>query len=872
MSLLKPTLLLQGNIISQKWMNVTEKRKIQNQISIDFIMDFITDRMPSRRGKKSKIRANNLGDKVILLKSGTGSGKSTNIPPKLYFAFFDKLFKNIAVTEPRKLTTETIPEDILEFQSELKMKINIGYQTKSINRSPIKGIIFMTVGILLKHFKLMSDEEIINTYMFIIIDEFHERTLDIDSLLFYIKRFLDRNYDNPNCPIIILMSATFEKKSYIEYFNIPEKHYIEVKGVNFPKKHIYETNNVNNLIERTIEIVKNIHMSEEGLKDIGEFSEQDSNRNKKINKYNLFLKENKQDTTICEKKVGCKNRDIIIFVPSMKQINEIINRLHMLNLDENFIIGGYISPIGINSYLYNKGDKEYQDLLRPIEDIITKLIKKSKKGGNQLEIKNWQNKEVNVTRRIIVATNVAETGITIPTLKYCIDTGFSISIEFNPIFGAELILNKNISQGASEQRAGRVGRKGPGVIYYLYTEKMKEMFIKDSYPEMMIKDFTNNLLSSIIEETETELDIINNTAEKQTLNNTSEEQTLNDIICTTGNINKKLFHNKPFNALDLDYLSYPSADSIQYSLEKLYILGLITQKGSTLAPYKKQNNGEIYPTLMGYFANNMRYMKIENKRMILAGYHYGCNIIDLITIATFVEKGWRNISTVKRKKYKPLNPLKLKKREEILLYNKLIFMDEFIECLWIWLLFMEFIDDLDKKGKVNILTINKWCEDNELNYEGLLNIIKDRDEIIEDLLSQNINIFYNGLNLKRGTYNLLEIIREDMEAGIEEIKKIKHCIFEGYKLNIATYNSVIRTYELDYKKIPLKLIDSPLIKSIPINNDEIKQSVPKKIIVSNYLIIPNNFESGLYTFASGDYISILDGFVTLDNGLISQYP
>ena len=73
-----------------------------------------------------------------------------------------------------------------------------------------------------------------------------------------------------------------------------------------------------------------------------------------------------------------------------------------------------------------------------------------------------------------------------------------------------------------------------------------------------------------------------------------------------------------------------------------------------------------------------------------------------------------------------------------------------------------------------------------------------------------MDIFYNGLDFKRGTYNLLDIIRNDMDAGIKEIKKIKHSIYEGYKLNIATYNNATRTYILDYNKIPLKSIDSSL--------------------------------------------------------------
>ena len=152
-----------------------------------------------------------------------------------------------------------------------------------------------------------------------------------------------------------------------------------------------------------------------------------------------------------------------------------------------------------------------------------------------------------------------------------------------------------------------------------------------------------------------------------------------------------------------------------------------------------------------------------------------------------------------------------------------------------------------------------------------MSVIDERDEFITNLLTQNIDVFYNGLNLKRGTYNLLEIIRKDINVGMEEIKKIKHCIFEGYKLNIATYNNKTKTYEMDYKNIPLKLIETPLINPLPMV-EEIQQSVPKKIIVSSVNVISNYFEPGMYSFSAGDCVSVLDGFINLDESFITQYP
>ena len=130
-----PTLLTKGNIVPQKWMSVSEKQDGQNKITKDFLIDFISNRVPERRNEHSKIKPKSFGYKVILLKSGTGSGKSTVLPPELYYKFFEKKHKTIVITEPRRLTAESIPEDILKYHSKLKMGVNIGWQTKNISRN-----------------------------------------------------------------------------------------------------------------------------------------------------------------------------------------------------------------------------------------------------------------------------------------------------------------------------------------------------------------------------------------------------------------------------------------------------------------------------------------------------------------------------------------------------------------------------------------------------------------------------------------------------------------------------------------------------------------------------------------------------------------
>ena len=596
----------------------------------------------------------------------------------------------------------------------------------------------MTVGILLQHVKTLTDEELIKKYMIIMIDEVHERSENVDLVLFYLKGFLERNYDNPDCPILILMSATFEKEVFMKYFNIPPNNYIEVIGKTYPTKIHYEEFPVPNWVEKTIELITKIHTSEEGLIDTGIIPDKDSQDKSDFAQGglgSLIIEKNKMINK------GKEFRDIMVFVSSSMKIKEIIKELNKLNQNSDFNKAGYILPIRLDSASFNKGGIHYQNLFIPINKATVEV----------------DNKKVNVNRKVIIATNVAETGVTIEGLKYLIDTGFVISVEFNPIYAVTSIIIKNVTKGMMTQRIGRVGRKAPGVAYLLYTKEIVDNFLVDQYPELITKEITSSLLASIIRDTDAEL--------VETSLKSNSEFLEDGIIIDNSNIPYKISCANPFSILSLDLLTYPSTDSINYSLEKLYILGFITQNGSTLAPYKKRNNGQIVPTIMGFLANKIRKIKIENIRMIFAGYKYGCNILDLITIAIFLEGSWFDISHKKRRELKAINPLNLKTDEEARLYQRLIIADEFIEYLWIWLLYMDKIDQehtraLKKSNyKFNLDNVKQWAVDNNYKYDWLLKITSFRDEIIESFINLGYNPYWNGLNLKRGTYNLLNIIR-----------------------------------------------------------------------------------------------------------------
>ena len=828
-----PTLLEKGKIIKQKWMDRGIKNKIDEMIGIEFLMEYIKDRSWLDRSTPPKERLRGLGSKVLVLRSGTGSGKSTLLPPFLYKEFLLQ-GGNLIITQPTKATTTDIPYQIVQYNKFLKMGVNIGFQTGSVAWKPLKGILFSTYGILLQHLKIMEDEQFMKRYRFIIIDEVHSRTVEIDNCLFYLKRMLNKYWDQPECPFVILTSATFDPKIFMDYFHCPKNHFLDVAGATFPRYVEYAPFDLSDYVSYCIDRTEKIHV--DNIDD--------------VRSNNTF-------------------RDILIFVQGGKQIRDITNALHKLNtevfdkgLDEakahsveqwKKYTGGkskaklekfYIAPIAASSNNIQAGGREYRDLFSDIATVTVDIYEFDADGN----ITDKVLKTVPASRRVIIGTNAIETGMTIDTLGYCIDTGFVNQSSFNPNFGCQMLLEKNVTQSSSEQRKGRVGRKASGWFYPAYTEKILNYMDPLPFPDIVKEDITQFILGVILGETETTI--------KQV------DYTERDDDCFQMNQFDqnwyKLENKNVFSASMLDFIQYPSADSMGFSIEKLHGLGLIDH--------------EYNPTLFGYYANKFRKLNIENICMILAGYYNQAYVLDLVTIACCLQLGFD--LKINKRKYIPRNPLNVSSTESYY-YYRLLFSDEFIEYLFIWNDFMEVIGKVgsqlekssrkSKKKELPVGYIEKWTRENFFSLEGFLNIIELRDEVIGDMLAMGLNPYYNGLNLSRGGYNLVNILNHNLQEGMDEIRKIKMCIYEGYRFNLCTWESGVNGYVNQHYHTVIN-IDSKILRPLgnEIKDDEdIKQRRPKYIITSDIRLRPSFITKGMYEFAGSD-ISVMDGFVEID--------
>jgi HrpA-like RNA helicase len=633
-----------------------EAAKAQRMTPKDYILEWFQ--------QKLSMRPLGPGDRILVLKSGTGSGKSTTLGPELFLKFK----ANVVVTQPRILTATDIPLDIAkEYAARgIRMGENIGYQTGDFKFKAAMGITFVTIGVLAQQLKTMTDEQLARTYKFIVIDECHDRSLELDIALSLAKALVHRNWRSRDCPFLVCTSATFNAVRYCEWLGAdPAVSMIEVQGLNYPIKEIFPRLPIDNYVEYGTRLILAIHS------------------------------DNHKDYTTQSNRF----RDILMFMSGAAPIKEARKILEDLNDQAApFVV---ISLTGESNLTKNL---DFQNIFKPLSSI---------------EVRLPNNEIVQPLRRVILATNVSETGVTIDTLRYVIDSGYTNVAIFDPVWGSHSLLPSPVTQASARQREGRVGRRAPGNWYPLYPRSVFESMQLVPFPNIHTTDITSTILGLAVKTTRPDWD--------------------GDLL------------NVPppaalFDPHQLDLLDSPSADSLAYSTERLYVLGLV--------------DSEFTPTIMGLIANRMPRMDVELARMILHGYYNGTSIGALVTIAAFMQcdrKADYKNTRPGAPKYTPATPQQ----------------DDFLEVLSIW---DEFITAATEAPSGEILShLDAWCLERGLVYDGLLKVIENRDSIIAAMVEMGLDPFCNGST---------------------DPRLISECVLEGFRLNSATL--VDGSYVLDH--------------------------------------------------------------------------
>jgi HrpA-like RNA helicase len=711
---------------------------------IDYIIKYI-------RSHKDNIKGP--GDKVFSVQSGTGSGKSTVIPPALYN---DLDAKRIIVTEPKRINAINIPQEIIQFNKEFELGVNIGYSTGIAKRLPDEpGIIFMTTGSLLQRLiNIIDPDAFSNKYDFILIDEVHLHDVEIDFLLMEIKNLLSKNWKNPQCPSIILMSATLQVQKYQEYFDSP--HFIEVTGQSFPITEVWPEISPSN--------------SDAYIADM-------------IVKHNVKSSNN----------FG----DVLIFMPSqfsMKKLKEQLDK----------------SMKGYKIVLLSGANISSPEIV-PVFD---------------------RSRDAKVIPYIIISTNVAETGITFPQLKLVFDMGKQLHVMFNPTFDATVIYTGAITKFSAQQRRGRVGRNAEGTWLPVFTKDVYESMVTENFPAIYTNDITQVMLSYLCR--------INDIKAIETIIKHKELESSGSKVVSTKN---KLDLN------DLDLIHYPAIDTVKYTFEKLYVLGLV--------------DNLFYPTLTGFIAQKLNKIPLEGSKMVIAGFYHtnetgNSSIINyIITIAAILSEHKKG-GIISRDDWLELD---IAKDAKWLIEN--VVYDDFIIQLLAYEYFDEEFKKIQQKEDWSLIDIKKWCTDNSYNFDSLLEVITNRDDIL-------ITLIQNGFKIPSGYTPLKDLVAAKTDV-LDIVRTIQICEIEGFRFKLYNWNTKAKKYQLEYSPSKISVDMPPGIAKKYMNykdqNWSMNPKIPKNIIQLSivYMAIKGQmaFSNGktLYSELRTDIIDLDDLFV-----------
>lgn len=396
--------------------------------------------LPAGQDKVKQDIFNLLNDTNILLITGdTGSGKTTQVP-KIVWEYMN-YNDTIICTQPRTVTASSVAKRVAE-EMDLELGRHVGFRFKGSEKELGGGIsgrnilVYMTEDTFLHN--TLKDLSSLSDYGAIIIDEAHDRTIATDVLMYYIRETLMRPGVHTK---FIIMSATLDKEVFLDYFKdqfILEYHITgrskPVKSVSLVKS-IYENVTKDNELYMAIE-----RMTKLIIDDI--LTKRDNPiKNTDITKDNIY-------------------NDILVFLPSKRQI--------------------YALKESLNNYL----GKNYKNFV--IMDLSSDVP-----IGPERDIR--LNPKPGYTK-IILSTNIAETGVTVNGIGYVIDTGLAFNVDFDMETREQVMDQGFISQAEAKQREGRVGRNQPGICYRLYTNDEYDTFITHKKPAIYREKFDDMLL------------------------------------------------------------------------------------------------------------------------------------------------------------------------------------------------------------------------------------------------------------------------------------------------------------------------------------------------------------------------------------------
>lgn len=410
---------------------------------------------------------------IVCAKSGTGSGKTVIFPKfALHVGGYQK---KVLCAIPKKLITKSSAE-WAAITLDVRLGQEVGYFYKGDhNRSNKTLLTFTTTGsvnAIIKRDPLLAD------YDYLVIDEAHERTVDMDLLLLFVKEMVKVRKDIK----VVIMSATIEPKQYQKYFSGMSFGAIDIPALApFPRVKEYPSQNIKNGTKNAV-IQENIVRIISGILD----------RPPLLHDKHLLQNIEKQFKAL-GKTAPVVDGDILAFVTSGNAANKIKGALETLAKTKKWP-PVFITKLESKSSRVPIRDKRKRLVYLPNED-KNATEEDFAKHIDAYKIHHPDNDEKNpFTRKIVISTDVAESSITIEGATYVIDSGVTLDSGYDPARNTGSLLSKFIARDAIEQRQGRVGRSNPGVCYHLYSQEQYKAFDDITTPEVRKADLTSHIL------------------------------------------------------------------------------------------------------------------------------------------------------------------------------------------------------------------------------------------------------------------------------------------------------------------------------------------------------------------------------------------
>jgi hypothetical protein len=814
-----PTLLIPGSLRTHG----TDSAEASKLTPLAYIQSWLRARMPEFGG-----RSGALADRVLIVRAETGSGKSTVLPVGILRILRAEATParqryrgpGIICTQPRVLTAIMLAHDVAVARNpDIVLGETVGYQTKAASTPRATALTYATAGVLAAQLNALTDSELMDQYRFIIVDEAHERTVDSDFILMQLRYFYQRNEGNIKLPFLLLASATFNPLRYATYFGIGAANIVEVHGRSHKITTHWPSRGFNDYPRAAAELAHRIHT------------------------------------------VGLEDRpgrsDILIFMPGAREQLLVARVLKQLQRDELAAqpeSATYIILI-LNREVVLSQTGDYTLTFLP-PDELPKI-----NGKRPL-------------RRIILSTVVAETGITINTLRYVIDSGWNRNIESYPPWGAAGNITRPAAQSRITQRRGRCGRLFPGDFFPLYTQAVYDALDSSQLPDIVSQGASELFLSLV--------------AAQQ---------------------RQKLLRGDPpeFRVEDIALLDPPPPEILLNNIRSALTLGMISMRAPV--PTLRQHDmvmssaatsadapKTVYGlTELGLIGSRFMRIKPEGVRVILAGYAWGVAASDLITAVAMFGTPMAHLlpknpaplpaGSPRAKLPAAAGPLlaslppSLRARvsdshvnTDVAAYyrTRLLLADDFAEAVMIFDAFAAQLVAADG----NIAAVAAWCADCGLQFDAMVKFTYAREEIAEEMAGA-------GLNFCR--LDSMRLSQVPVEEFTPALRRFKRCLFDGLVMNLMRYSADSQGYVQHAQATPLRVRGPALFTDAM--SDHLASLRIASVVAPPQWIVTDQIRLGparrsaedtapplLYT-AETNLVCVLDGYVDFDpdNLLVREF-